>query len=568
MAATTRSRRTRSDLSPEVLWYLESRGYEVPTCRPLIRTPEPRTVRGALFDPGRVDRVIRALRLLPHTQGKWAGRPFEPDPWQVAYIIAPVFGWVAPGDDGELVRIAQYVYVELPRKNGKTSLGARLMMYLAFADGEPGAQVYTVAASKDQARHAFDPLRQIALASPALRRGGVRALRDRIVQESTGSYLAVVASVGDLLHGANVHAANVDELHVHKTADVLEAVETGTGARRQPLVLIITTADDGRQDTVYARRRDLIERQAAGTSRRNPAMYGVVFAADRDADPFSEETWRKANPGYGSSVSKAYLATKAAAARESPAELAAFLRLHLGIRTRQATRYLPMEVWDRSANATVVDRAAFRGRDCYGGLDLAATSDLCALAWTFPGDDGSYDTIWRYWIPEENLRRLDERTAGMASVWVRQGWLQTTPGDVVDYAFIRADINRDREVYAVREVAYDPWNATQLVNELVDDGVEMVKMRQGYVSMSPPMKELLRLVREGRYRHGGNPVTRWCVDNLAVAMDPAGNVKPDKSKSGDKIDGVVAAIMALDRAINRPKPRVSAYESGSGLMVV
>ena len=168
MAATTRSRRTRSDLSPEVLWYLESRGYEVPTCRPLIRTPEPRTVRGALFDPGRVDRVIRALRLLPHTQGKWAGRPFEPDPWQVAYIIAPVFGWVAPGDDGELVRIAQYVYVELPRKNGKTSLGARLMMYLAFADGEPGAQVYTVAASKDQARHAFDPLRQIALASPAL----------------------------------------------------------------------------------------------------------------------------------------------------------------------------------------------------------------------------------------------------------------------------------------------------------------------------------------------------------------------------------------------------------------
>ena len=154
----------------------------------------------------------------------------------------------------------------------------------------------------------------------------------------------------------------------------------------------------------------------------------------------------------------------------------------------------------------------------------------------------------------------------MASVWVRQGWLQVTPGEVADYAWIRADINRDREVYAVREVAYDPWNATQLVNELSDDGVAMVKMRQGYVSMSPPMKELLRLVREGRYRHGGNPVTRWCVDNLAVAMDPAGNVKPDKSKSGDKIDGVVAAVMALDRAINRPKPRVSAYESGSGLM--
>lgn len=568
MTARTRSsRRTRADLSPEVLWYLESRGYEVPACRPLVRTPEPRTVRKALFDPERVDRVIAALRLLPHTQGKWSGRPFEPDPWQVAYIIAPVFGWVAPGDDGELARIAQYVYVELPRKNGKTSLGARLMMYLAFADGEQGAQVYTVAASKDQARHAFDPLRQIALASPALKAGGVKALKDRIFQESTGSYLQVVASVGDLLHGANVHAANVDELHVHKTKDVLEAVETGTGARQQPLVLIITTADDGRQDTVYAHRREMIDKQARGTSKRNPAMYGVVFGVDREADPFVEATWKAANPGYGLSVSRSYLATKAAAAKESPADLASFQRLHLGIRTKQTTKYVEMDVWDRPVNATHVDADALRGRECYGGLDLAATSDLCALAWDFPAADGSHDVLWRYWTPEDNIRRLDERTAGLASAWVRQGWLRTTPGDVVDYEFIRADINADRERYDVREIAYDPWNATQLVNQLVDDGAEMVKMRQGYISMSPPTKELLRVLREGKYRHGGNPITRWCVDNLAVAMDPAGNVKPDKARSGDKIDGVVAGVMGLDRANNRPPVFRSAYED-AGLEVV
>ncbi|MGC4891075.1 terminase large subunit [Micromonospora sp. DT227] len=550
-------------------WYLRERGYEIPECRPLVRTPEPRTVKGALFDPERVDKVIRALRLLPHTQGKWAGRPFEPDAWQVAYIIAPVFGWVAPNDDGELSRIAQYVFVELPRKNGKTSLGARLMMYLAFADGEAGAQVFTVAASKDQARHAFGPLKQIAQASTALHRGGVVAKRDIIEQPATGSYLQVVASVGDLLHGANVHAANVDELHVHRTKDVLEAVETGTGARTQPLVLIITTADDGRQDTVYAQRRELIEKQAKGTSRRNPTMYGVVFGVSRDADPFDEKTWKAANPGYGLSVSRAYLASKAATAKESPADLASFQRLHLGIRTKQTTKYIELDVWDRPVNATHVSEDAMRGRECYGGLDLAATSDLCALALDFPAADGSHDVIWRYWTPEDNIRRLDERTAGLASVWVRQGWLRTTPGDVVDYDFIRHQINEDRARFGVREIAYDPWNATQLVNQLTDDGAEMVKMRQGFISMSPPTKELLRVLREGKYRHGGNPLTRWCIDNLTVSMDAAGNVKPDKARSGEKIDGVVAAVQALDRANNRPKPRRSAYEdSDRGLMVV
>lgn len=568
-ARRTRSRPTSADLSPEVEWYLRERGYEIPDCKPLIRTAEPRTVKGAIFDPGRVDKVIASLRLLPHTQGKWAGRPFVPDAWQVAYVIAPVFGWVAPNDDGDLVRIAQYVFVELPRKNGKTSLGARLMMYLAFADGEPGAQVFTVAASKDQARHAFGPLKQIAQASKALRDGGVRAKRDIIEQAATGSYLQVVASVGDLLHGANVHAANVDELHVHKTKDVLEAVETGTGARAQPLVLIITTADDGRQDTVYAQRRELIEKQAKGTSKRNPSMYGVVFGVPRDADPFDEKTWKAANPGYGRSVSRAYLAAKAAVAKESPADLASFQRLHLGIRTKQTTKYIELDVWDRPANATHVSPAHLAGRECYGGLDLAATSDLCALALDFPSADGSHDVLWRFWTPEANIRRLDERTAGLATAWVKQGFLQTTPGDVVDYDFIRAAINTDRERFDVRQIAYDPWNATQLVNQLVADGAEMVQMRQGYISMSPPTKELLRLLREGKFRHGGNPVARWCVDNLTVAMDPAGNVKPDKSRSSDKIDGVVAAVQALDRANNRPKPKRSAYDDDDrGLMVV
>lgn len=556
----------RLKLSPEVAWYLVSRGIPLPDCPPKWKTPEPRTVKGARFDPARVDKVLAAMRHLRHTKGQWAGQPLVPDPWQVAYVLAPVFGWVRQTDGGLWARIVTSLYVDVPRRNGKTTLSGGIAMYLTAADGEDGAEVYALAAGKEQARKTFDPVKAIAEKSPAVG-PNVKCLADKIVHKRSGSFFQVVSSVADLMHGANVHGAIIDELHVHKKPDLVETVETGTGSRHQPLVTIITTADEGRQDTIYARKRKYVE-QLARKVFRDETTYGVVWAVDDDDDPFAPETWRRANPGFGISPTKEYLERAARKARNSPAELASFKRLHLGVRTKQATRFIPMEVWDRPANATFVDRVAFRGRDCYGGIDLAATSDLIALAWTFPADDGvSYDTVWRYWTPEANVRRLDERTAGMATVWVRDGWLQTTPGEVADYAFIRAAVNADREVYEVRELAYDPWNATQLVNELAEDGVEMTKVRQGYVSMSPPTKELLRLALEGRYRHGGNPITRWCVDNLAVAMDPAGNVKPDKANSGEKIDGVVAAVMALDRAINRPPVFRSAYED-AGLEVV
>jgi phage terminase large subunit-like protein len=556
----------RLKLSPEVAWYLLSRGIPLPDCPPRWKTPEPRSLKGARFDPERVDRVIGAMRHLKHTKGsQFAGRPLVPDPWQVAYVIAPVFGWVRESS-GHWARIISNLYVDIPRRNGKTTLAGGLAMYLTCADGEDGAEVYALAAGKDQARKTFDPVKAIAEKSPAVG-PNVKCLADKIVHKRSGSFFQVVSSVADLMHGANVHGAVIDELHVHKKPDLVETVETGTGSRLQPLVAIITTADDGRMDTIYARKRKYVE-QLARKVIKDSSTYGVVWCADPNDDPFAETTQRKANPGYGISPTREYLDRAAKRAQNSPADLASYLRLHLGIRTKQAEKYIEMPVWDRPKNATVVDVAAFHGKPAYGGLDLAATSDLLALAWTFPAADGSYDTIWRYWTPEDNIRRLDERAAGMATVWVRQGWLQTTPGDVADYDFLRADINADRERFDVREIAYDPWNSTQLVNNLTDDGATMTQMRQGYVSMSPPTKEILRLLRSGMYRHGGNPITRWCVDNLAVSMDPAGNLKPDKSKAGDKIDGFVAAVMALDRAINRPKVRVSAYESGAGLMVV
>jgi phage terminase large subunit-like protein len=548
-------------LSPEVAWFLESRGIPTPDCPPLHKTPEPVDVPGARFDPDRVDRVLRAFSLLRHTQGEWAGRPLIPDPWQVAYVLAPVFGWVRRDEDGRLVRIVRSLYVDVPRKNGKSTLSGGIAVYLTAADGEHGAQVLAAATTQQQAGYVFDPVRHLCQNSPALK-SHIKAFSKRIVHPASGSYFAVVSSVAEALHGANVHGAIIDELHVHANGELVETIETGTGSRRQPLVAIITTADDGRQGTIYARKRERVERLARGTL-TDPTTYGVVWAAEVDDDPFAEETWRKANPGFGISPTRAYLASAASEAQDSPAKLATFLRLHLGLRTKQETRYFELDAWDR--NAGLVDEAALRGRRAYGGLDLAATSDLTALAWVFPDGDGGHDVLVRGWLPERAFEKLNERTAGAAEVWRRAGHLRVTPGDVADYDYIRAQINADRETFDVAEIGYDPWNATQLVNDLLADEAPMVAVRQGFGSMSAPTKDLLRLLLEGtaerpRFRHGGNPALRWQADNFAVEMDAAGNVKPSKRHAGDKIDGIVGAIIALSRAMHDQPPRRSAYE--------
>lgn len=556
---------------------MESRGFAVPDCPPLIKTPEPRDVPGARFDPVKVDRVLAAFRQLRHTKGRFAGQRFDPDPWQVAYKLAPVFGWVHRSiDSGEWVRIITTAYFDEPRKNGKTTLVGGIGIYLTAADGEQGAQVLAAATTRDQAGFVFEPIRQLVNKSPGLKRH-LRALKHRITHAATGSYFQPIANAGDAQHGADVHGGIVDELHLHKDMALIEALETGTGSREQPLIVFITTADAGKRHTPYDEKRSRIEKLARGVL-KDPTTYGVVFAAEKADDPFAESTWKKANPGYGVSPTKRYMAEAAKKAQENPAELARFLRLHLGIRTKQETRYLDIEDWD--ANASMVDTTRLPDRICFGGLDLGATSDLTALCWVFPDDDGPFDVLLRCWAPEDSLEALDDRTAKAASAWVKQGWLMLTPGNVTDYDFIKAQIDRDRDEFLVQEVAYDRWNAQQLVNDLMNDGAPMITMGQGFASMSAPTKDLQRLVKMGAQtdeagapirpliRHGGNPLLRWMVDNFAVAMDPAGNVKPDKANAGDKIDGVVALIMALSRALAaREAQGVSAYED-EGLMIV
>jgi phage terminase large subunit-like protein len=554
----------RLRLSPEVAHYLITREIALPDIPPAIKTPEPRDVEGAAFDGRRVDRVLDAFRRLRHTQGQWAGRPLTPDPWQVAYIIAPVFGWVRWDEDASgFVRIITRLYVDVPRKNGKSTLSGGLAVYLACADAEPGAQVVTAATSERQAGFVFSPIKQIAERSPDLS-PYVKTVAKRIVHTASGSYVEVVTSAADAQHGANIHGAVIDELHVHKTPDLVETIETGTGSRTQPLVVIITTADSGKRHTIYDRKRTRIEQLARGAL-KDETQYGVVWCADADDDPFAVETMRKANPGFGTSPTRRYLIEAAREAQQSPADLAKYLRLHLGRRTKQETKYVNLDAWDRNAGLVIPED--LDGRRAFGGLDLASTSDLCALTWAFPDEDGrTFDLLFRLWTPEANLESLDKRTAGGASVWVREGLLVATPGDVADYDYIRAAIVEDLDRFDVGEIAYDPWNASQLVNDLVAAGAPMAQMRQGFGSMSGPTKELQRLVNSGTpeapvIRHGGNAAVRWQVDNLAVAMDASGNVKPDKAKAADKIDAVVATIMAISRSQAAAPQTDSIYET-------
>lgn len=564
MVVATRSRRASADLSPEILWYLEARGYEVPTCRPLIRTPEPRTFRGAVFDPARVDRVITALGALRHTKGKWAGRPLVPTAVQVAYVIAPIFGWVARNSDGRVVRIIRDAYVEMPRKGAKTTLASGLATVLAFADDEMGAEVLLGAASRDQAGQAFKPIAALARSSSVLLEAGIKPTKSEVTQESSGSFIKVVSSRGDLAHGANVHGGLVDELHVHKSPDLLEAIESGTGARAQPLVFIITTADDGQTTSVYAQRRGLIERLAKRTLKA-PTMYGVVFAADEDDDPFAPATWAKANPLYPVTPSPEFMQAAADKARSSPAQLASFLRLHLGVRAKQDKRFFELPRWDR--NGSIVDPTKLAGRSCFGGLDLGSVSDLTALVWLFPDPAGAYDVLCRFWMPEDALPDLDVRTARTASGWVKDGFITLTPGDVTDYDFIKAQTKRDLDAFDVQAVGFDRWNATQVVIDLEAAGAPMVKVAQTVAGLSGPLKELNRLVRTGTsatpmLRHGGNPVLRWMADNVRVYADGNGNVKPDKARSMDKIDGISALTIAMAMAMSSEPAFQSAYETG------
>lgn len=535
------------------------------------------------FDPARVERVLKFFLILRQLIGRHAGRRFILLDWQVRYLVAPVFGIV---DKVTRRRVIRTVWFEIPRKNGKSTLCSGLALYLFTGDSEPGAQVYTAAGDRGQAGIVFGPCRDMAAGSPPLaRRLGNGIRRHYLENPHSGSILRALSSDGARQHGLNVHAAIVDEVHVHKSPDLIDALETGVGSRDQPLVIFITTADEGADGSIYATKREYLEGIVGGTivDRR---FLGVVFAADPAApgfDPFSREAILAANPGTDVTISLEYLEGAAAEARQSPSQLNRYLRLHLNIRTKQSVRWLGLDRWDATAGELDLD-TMFKGRPTYGGLDLSSTSDFTAFAFltqlTEPAPVGEFGRIdpsaartpvegyalhVLHWIPEERAEDLERRTGVPLGRWREDGWLRFTEGNVVDYAQVRADITAETERLGavLVEVAYDPWNAAETVNEMQNAGLTMVPLRQGYASLSSPSKELERLVMGSTpdaplLVHGANPVLRWMADNVEVTQDPGGNIKPtkpDKRKSSKRIDGIAATVNALARAMLRPPPK-------------
>ncbi len=525
--------------------------------KPLIATPMPKG-EGVYFDRAAVERVLRFFLLLDQLIGRWAGHKFRLLDWQVRYLVAPVFGLMRA--DGK--RLIRTFWFEIPRKNGKSTLCSGLALYLLMADREPRAEVYAAAGDKPQAGIVFRAARDMASASKAIRdKLGKRGIQRALLEHpGTGSIFRALSSDGSRQHGLNVHGAIIDEVHVHKNPDLVEALETGTGSREQPIIGFITTADAGEDGSIYATKREYVEGVASGAI-VDESFFAVVFGADETAegfDPFSQETLHNANPGYNVTVLADYLERKAAEAKQSPAQLNSYLRLHLNIRTKQTVRWLPLDRWDLGGQ--LIDDKEWKGLTAYGGLDLSATTDLTAFTLTaHTGRD--YIVHPMVWLPEERAAELERKHGIPFAKWHREGHMRFTEGNVVDYAQVRADIYAEVERLGckVAETAFDPWNATETVQLMEADGWVMVPTRQGYATMTGPCKEIERAVMGSTLeapmiRHGGHPVLRWNVDCCEVRYDDAGNikpVKPDRNKSTKRIDVVASLVNSMSRAMLR-----------------
>lgn len=504
--------------------------------------------RGLWFDEAAAWHVIEFCDFCTHFKGEWAGQVFDPEPWQ-HFFLWVLFGWKR-ADGTRRFRIA---LLEIARKNGKTFIAAVIALYLAFADGEPGAEVYTAATKRDQARLCHKDAEQMVLNSPVLRRR-FTVVRDNISDEWTMSKLETLARDSDSMDGLNVHGAIADELHAWKTRDMWDVLDTATGSRRQPMLLAITTAGFNRH-TICWDQHEYCKKVLLGII-DDDDFFGMIFTLDlkeeaQEGDQFDDESvWIKANPNLGVSVKIDDLRRQVKNAKESPSAMNAVLRLRLNIWTQAETRWIDVDRW--RACSTAVDVSRLKGRPCWGGLDLSSAIDISALVLVFPPlEEGEmYQVLARFWIPEDNMVERSRKDRVPYDVFVRDGLLTPTPGNVIDYAWILHQVAEDAEEFDLQEIAFDRWGATLIYQQLDDMGIKAVEFGQGFSSMSPPSKELDKLMRAGKIAHGGNKVLTWMADNVVVKEDPAGNIKPAKDKSTEKIDGIVALIMGLDRALH------------------
>ena len=500
------------------------------------------------------DRAVAFINSLKHTKGVWYGKNFELLPWQDK-IVRDIFGTLKPNG----YRQYNTAYVEIPKKQGKSELAAAIALYLTCGDGEYGAEVYGCAADRQQASIVFDVAVEMINQCPALKkRCKILASQKRIVYLPLKSFYQVLSAESYTKHGLNVHGVIFDELHAQPNRALYDVMLTGSGdARKQPLYFLITTAGTDRNSICYEvhnKAKDIMNGK-----RNDPTFYPIIYGIEDSDDWTDEKNWYKANPSLDITVDIDKIRAAFNNAKENPAEENLFRQLRLNQWVKQSVRWMPMDKW--SLCSYPIDKERLKGRVCYGGLDLSSTTDITAFVLVFPpeDEDGKYEILPFFWLPEETLELRVRRDHVPYNTWKAKGLIMTTEGNVVHYGFIEKFIEELGTQYNIKEIAYDRWGAVQMVQNLEGMGFTIVPFGQGYKDMSPPTKELMKLVLEKKIAHGGNEVLEWMVDNIYVKTDPAGNIKPDKEKSTEKIDGAIAMIMALDRALRNNGQQESVY---------
>lgn len=520
--------------------------------------------------PEEADRVIRFIELLRHVKGKWGGQRLVLEAWQ-KFILACVFGWKRKIDG---LRRFRTVYLEVPRKNAKTTMLAGIGLFMLVADQEWGAEVYAAATTRDQAKIVFDVAQQMARMDGEFRaRFGTEVLTHSILVKETASKMLPLSAEGSTLDGLNVSCALIDELHAHKTRAVHDVIDSATGARAQPLLCKITTAGSNRAGICHDQRTYLTKilnttlkrhkglgYKVHGEAVEDDAYFGIIYTIDGELsngkwigdDPFAEATWRKANPNYGVSVEPDDLRRMATVAKAQTAAQNEFLTKRLNVWVNADSAWMNMLQWDACGDPALKE-SDFAGEPCTIALDAAFKKDLFAKVKVFRrGAD--YYVFGRYYLPETQAQGEGRE---QFAAWAQEGWIRTTPGEVLDIAAVREDLigddstgaEGDIQRFEVTEVPYDPAQLTQFATEMLAEGLPMVEMRPIVLNFSPAMKELEELVAAGRLHHNGDPVLAWMISNVVCHRDAKDNIYPRKDRPENKIDGAIALIMALARSM-------------------
>lgn len=506
------------------------------------------------FDEQEADRAVAFIEtMIRHCKGDLSGQLLKLEEWQKEDIIKPLFGTKHKETN---LRRYRTCYVEIPRKNGKSTLGAAIALYILFADSERGAEVFSCAGDRNQAGIIFNIAKSMVEMSPELFKRG-KLYRNSIINPSKGNTYKVLSSDAKLQHGHNAHAVLFDELHTQPSRELWDTMLTSTGARSQPLIMAITTAGSSKTDGNICWEIHEYACKVRDKIIEDDSFLPIVYAADEDDDITSEEVWIKANPNYGKSIKKEYMMAEAKRATEVVSYENSFKRLHLNIWTSAVTAWISDSKW--MENYYDFDLEELKFEKCWGGLDLASTRDLSSFVLFFPREDNTFIILPFFFVPRDTIYTRVMKDKVPYNEWERKGLLNISPGDVQDYEAIRIKINELREEYNIVSVAFDRWNSSQIVVQLANDGLPLSPFGQGYASMSAPTKELEKMVLKNEINHLNNPILRWQMNNVSLRTDPAENIKVDKQRSSDKVDGIVATIMALGEWMTDESPGDSIY---------